>query len=156
MERRRGDISSVARSYTRKFRWYDKCVYCGDTAHELDHVFPVSKSSQLDLSRPNVRRELGQGLSIVPACTECNRIAGNRPFTLISEKRRYIQNRLKEKHKKLLHGVVWDLDELEDMGPNMKRYILESMGLRWTLVQRVMWPHAPKTLMALETSIRGH
>lgn len=142
-------------NYSRKFRWCDKCVYCGDQSYELDHVFPVSLAAQLDLSRPNVRKEIGQGLSLVPACAECNRTAGNRPFTLIREKRQFIQARLKKKHKKLLKGVVWDVDEIEDMGPNMKRYIMESMALRWTLVQRVMWPYAPKTLMGLEAAVGG-
>lgn len=153
MNKRRGDVSTVAQFYTRKFRWYNKCVYCGDQAYELDHVFPVVFSSQLDLTRPGVRKELGQGLSVVPSCAECNRLAGKTPFTLIAEKRKYIQGKLRKKHKKLLKGVVWDLDELDGMGPAMRRYIMESMAIRWTLTQRVMWPAAPKTLAAMEAVV---
>lgn len=85
--------------YTKKFKWLKTCVYCGEPAQCLDHVFPLSLSAKLDMHRSVVQDELRGGLYRVPSCNECNGLAGDEPFTSILGKRRFIQARLREKYR---------------------------------------------------------
>lgn len=77
--RRRKDGSIAGLYYTKKFRWLNTCVYCGQPATCKDHVFPLHISAKLNMQSDRVRFELKGGLYIVPCCTSCNQIAGGKP-----------------------------------------------------------------------------
>lgn len=61
------------------------CIYCGDPANEVDHIFPYSYSL-------NDREE-----NLVASCSICNRIAGDKVFDGLIEKQTYI---LEERKKR--------------------------------------------------------
>ena len=54
------------------------CQYCGDRAHQADHVIP-RKAGGYDLPE-----------NLVAACSSCNRIAGNNRFPSFEEKKAWI------------------------------------------------------------------
>lgn len=109
--------------YRKKFRWVNFCIYCGQKAQCLDHVFPLCFASMFDLQRPNVRKQFFQGLNLVPSCNECNALAGKNLFYSIKEKRKFIKTKLRKKYKRHSKNVVWDDDEIKELGFNLRKFI---------------------------------
>lgn len=139
---RQNVLRQVSGFYRVKFRWFRQCVYCGRPATQRDHVLPVTVAASLSLHRPGVRKELGQGLSTVPACGECNRFASNKPFRWIREKRAYIQSRLKDKYAEKVRATLWDDEELEELGPSLRSLILSNLQKHADLELRLTWPNS--------------
>jgi hypothetical protein len=110
-------------------------------ATTLDHVFPVALAAGLQLSRPGVRRALGQGLSCVPACAECNTIGGAMPFNSIKAKRNFIQTKLRKRLAADLQLPDWEPDELEEMGHAMRLFCQKGTRARLRATMRCNWPH---------------
>ena len=54
------------------------CRYCGAYAHQADHVIPRKRGGLDALS------------NLVACCSSCNRVAGNREFKTIEQKKRWI------------------------------------------------------------------
>ena len=140
MLRRDYEKNGTESHYKRKFKWVSFCVYCGEPAGTLDHVFPISLASKLNLNRAGVRRELFQGLSKVPCCLECNVVACDKPFVSILEKRRHIQKTLKKRYRKLLKTPDWDKEELSQVGYALRMDIKGALEKRNRVERRVMWP----------------
>lgn len=132
--------------YQYKFRWYKWCVYCGCQAQEIDHVYPVSLIRNLDTTNPRVFRHLRHVLYMVPACSDCNRIAGNKPFLHIKEKRAWIQKEISRKYKKILRCRIWDEEELSEVKGNVRREIIKAMRNRLILEHRISYPHYKTTV----------
>lgn len=122
--------------YKRKFRWLKMCIYCGETATCEDHVFPLSRAINLECWRPSVKEFLKQGLNLVPACDECNRLASDKPFRYIREKRRYIQAKLKKKYK-VTKQVIWDDEEILELKGNLRRYVIRNQNNRHFIDRRI-------------------
>lgn len=131
--------------YKKKFRWVNYCIYCGQPKECLDHVFPLSLASGLDLSRPSVKKELFQGLNMVPSCNSCNNLAIDKPFNKIKEKRRYIQKRIEKRYLKKLRTVIWSEEELKEVGPRLRADIKKMIANRIVLENRVLFPASSKT-----------
>lgn len=139
--KRHRDIKDTRRYYKTKFKWYNFCVYCGQPQDCLDHVFPVSAAAGLDLNRPGVIAELGQGLNLVPCCNSCNHIASDKRFTNIRLKREYIQHRIYELNSKYLRTVEWSEDELVELGFNMRQQIAQMQHNRKVIENRINYPY---------------
>ena len=151
MSDRRMDKKSCSGFYRLKFRKFSNCIYCGNPKQALDHVYPLSLAVSLEIWRPLVRVELKQGLNLVPSCNECYTLASNMPFTLIREKRRYIQKRLREKYLNKIQKVVWEEDEIQQLGRTLRTYVSHAQTTKKSLELRIHYP-------ALEriSDIRNH
>jgi ribosomal protein S27AE len=110
-----------ALSYLRR---HSLCAYCGEYASDVEHVIP--KITAL----PTLT---------VPACRECNILAGKRVFSCFEHKKEFIQDKLKTRYRKLLSLPEWDAEEIAEMGPGLRRYIEESQIFREQVKQRVEW-----------------
>lgn len=95
----------------------------------------------LECWRPNVRFTLKQGLNLVPACDECNGLAGNKPFRFIKEKRRYIQAKLKKKYRMSSRQIVWDDEEILELNGNLRRYVMLHQNKRHLIDRRITFPY---------------
>lgn len=126
--------------YRTKFEWFRQCIYCGEPAHGVDHVWPIIRCVGLELARPSVRREMKQGLNRVPCCAECNLLAGARPFRLIREKRAFIHALIARKYKRLCTSIIWDEDDLQDIGRNLRSKIVADMNKAIEIRRRLAWP----------------
>lgn len=113
------------------------CVYCGAMATTKDHFVPVSVVASLMSVGVNV-----SGKFLVPACGECNSIAGDRIFVSIGAKRRYIQNRLSEKYNKLLNMPNWSDSELAELGYSMRSSVLAGLAQREYIRHRIRWKNS--------------
>lgn len=127
-------------AYTLKFRWLMRCVYCGMPADTRDHVFPVCRAVTLDLRRPGVRKALGQGLNTVPACRECNSVAGSHPFTSIRAKRDFIQEKLRKRLSADLLMPDWDEAEIAELSYSMRMHVRRGQRAQARASMRCNWP----------------
>jgi 5-methylcytosine-specific restriction endonuclease McrA len=85
-----------------------KCYYCSLPAKAMDHVLPVSLARLMPYFE--FSSEL---LQLVPCCTRCNSIAGNKFFASISAKRKYILERICELRVRAQYAeVLSKLDKL--------------------------------------------
>lgn len=82
------------------------CYYCTQPAQAYDHVLPISIARLLPYF--NFGQEL---LQLVPVCTRCNSIAGNRFFVCLSAKKKYITDRILELRIRSRYAKV--IEELE-------------------------------------------
>jgi len=117
----------------------EPCIYCGQRANSRDHVIPKRMREVLELRYgPNWGRFFDVP-NTVPACLECNQIAGAKLFPTISAKRRYIQKRLEVKYKKLLEAPDWEDDEISELGYSLKIYIQNIQIAKDIMRERLLW-----------------
>jgi 5-methylcytosine-specific restriction endonuclease McrA len=83
-----------------------KCFYCLAPAKAFDHVLPQSLAKLLPYF--NFPSEL---LKLVPCCTKCNSIAGNRFFITLAAKKKFILTRINELKVRSTYAEV--IDRLE-------------------------------------------
>ena len=126
------------------------CVYCGQRANSLDHFVPYSVAIVLMEFLP-----IG-GKYLLPACRECNSIAGDKVFYTVNEKRSYIQGRLKEKYSLIYDIPEWTESELEEMGYNLQTYIRSSLGSRQWIEDRIKWRNKDNPSYVKIATIRSH
>jgi len=118
------------------------CSYCGDIADTKDHVFPLRWADN---------QEKGQ-MIIVPACLSCNTMAGSRKFSDIYEKLVWLHERIKRKHKAVLHMPDWTQEELQEVSPEMQEYIQGQLNLRERILERVVW--GKEVIKKVERNVR--
>jgi len=90
-----------------------------------------------------VRKHLHFALYIVPCCHHCNLIASNEVFYNILEKRKYIQNKIRTKYINKLKTVLWDDEEVDELGYNMKSEVKKMLQERYLLESRINYPKPP-------------
>ena len=97
-----------------------RCVYCGSPFDVCrDHVIPTS------YLRTKRRYE---GDWLVPACRECNSTLGDRLIFNVPDRACYILGQVQRTKAKYLNSVVWDEEELTELGHNLRTYV-ESFQL---------------------------
>jgi len=67
---------------------------------------------------------------LIPACNECNHIAGAKLFKSFGAKRKHIQKELRRKYAKLLAAPAWTENELNALGRELQERV------RWLLIQK--------------------
>jgi hypothetical protein len=98
------------------------CAYCGELAEEVEHVQP--RRNRLETWT-------------VPACKECNRLAGGRVFPGFYEKREYIRLAIRKKYSKELSMPEWDQEELGTVKGRLREKIEASLAAREVTKQRL-------------------
>lgn len=96
------------------------CFYCGESSTDVEHVVP---------------RRCELPTWTVPACHECNGIAGSKLFDGVLEKAEFIRERRRKKYRKLLKTPVWEEDELEELSTKLAHTVR-------------MWTNAKKSIQA--------
>jgi hypothetical protein len=104
-----------------------ECIYCGDIARDRDHVIPHSLTD--DIKRTWFSNE------VVPACKDCNMFLFNKALFTIADRAAAIVKRLKRKISKL--GPEWKQEELDALGPTLKRYVVSQQLNRRLLHSRL-------------------
>lgn len=98
------------------------CAYCGEYGSEAEHVVP--KHLELDTWT-------------ILACSDCNNIAGGAPLFTFRDKRDHIRAGIRKRHGKLLRMPDWTDDEIDDLGPAMRRSVLAHARAREIVLQRL-------------------
>lgn len=104
------------------------CFYCGELATEDEHVVP---------------RRCQTETWIVRSCKECNSMAGGEPFASVVDKIVYIRDKRRKKYSRLLSIPEWTLEEIEEMGHNMRVAIKASMIAKEVVTSQLSWAPIP-------------
>lgn len=110
---------------------WSHCFYCGLPADTMDHVIPISHLAAL-LDAGFIKYS-----QIVPACQECNCLAGSNVFEDFFEKRAYVRTRLQKRYKDLLKMPYWFPEQIAEMGPNMAKRLRADMIRQQELFSRL-------------------
>ena len=116
-----------------------KCVYCGEDADTKDHVVPVSYYFNGKRTGRHLTADFGEE-NLVDCCRECNCMANNKVFDNIQAKREYIQERIKEKYKKVVNMPFWSDDEIKELGQTLRKEVkIQQLARKWIL-NRINFP----------------
>ncbi len=108
------------------------CAYCGVPADTVDHV-------------PNLSYRMAMGKTACPdcwlvdCCRECNSLLANSILTTFTGRRGYIAKRLRRKYAAILRMPKWTLEELGEMGYNLRVKIENSDDLADYIRRRISY-----------------
>lgn len=112
------------------------CYYCGEVATSEDHAYPLIALSTIygleDLPSPYL-------LVVVPACHECNLLLSSKVFPSMARRKRYVKQRLRQRHKQLLALPDWHPQELLTLSPRLREYVELGIWQRENLEKRLSW-----------------
>lgn len=115
--------------------WGTPCCYCGEPATSEDHVFPIAALTKLGFAMAN--RIPLDILRIVPACLECNMLAGDTVFFTFEEKCLYVKDRIAHRYGPAVEAPTWDQEELAELGGRLHDYVADSQRIRETVFARL-------------------
>lgn len=131
------------------------CVYCGRPGTTLDHVTPVSFVAPALAA--GVRFSDGS-LWKVPACPECNSMAGSMVFRSFDTKRSWLHDAIRRKYAKELRVPDWTEEELAELGGKTRREVRVAGRIAELTRQRLNWDSPVvrvETVYALAQGDRG-
>jgi hypothetical protein len=108
------------------------CTYCGDIADTLDHVIPHSYTRKSAKEKRKYARE-----HCVPCCRECNSLLGNKLFCTVWARAEYLKKKYEKRYKKILSLPDWQVEDMDDMGHNMRQIIESSQRDKVDTLRRV-------------------
>lgn len=113
----------------------DRCTYCGTLSEiEREHVIPASYFGR--------RTNDDTKQWIVPACKDCNRLAGSATFFSIPEKAAYIVKRYKRRYSKALKVPLWTEQELKEISYKLRVRIEAAQEIKALLHRRLQYAEA--------------
>lgn len=99
-----------------------ECVYCGILASEKEHVIPKAYLRNVkDLFLLGFGVDVPEEI-IVPACKECNMIAGAKVFPSFRAKKSFIREQLLIRYKKFRTFNPWTDEELGELSGRLKEH----------------------------------
>ncbi len=112
-----------------------ECAYCGWTGDTRDHVPALST---FWLGSRQMSKKSGQNWKkTVPCCRECNSLLGAFPSSNLRERADHLIEQYEKRYKKLLSQPVWGEEELETLGPSIKKYVLAKSVERQRIIDRM-------------------
>lgn len=115
----------------------------------MDHFVPLSIQNSLR----HVPHKPFERL-LIPACKECNFLAGAKVFDSIIHKRRYIQDRLRNRYSGLLDMPEWTETELCELGRGLREYVTYGKIEREWVSRRLKWTNKDNRASASIVKIR--
>ena len=118
--------------------YYDftPCTYCGLPATDREHVIPKTHAAviaEMGLVKP-------QHFLVVPACKECNILAGRHVFPTITEKHAYLHRILRKRYQKYLDIPVWTEEKFREMSKGLIGMIRRRIAIQAITKRRLLWP----------------
>ena len=108
------------------------CHYCGAPATTKDHIIPISYNYN---GRPNNAN--AKGGKTVDCCRECNSLLGAKALFTIEERAHELAECLERRYKKELNAPVWADEDLEELGPNLRKQVEAKQFLRLEILERL-------------------
>jgi hypothetical protein len=103
------------------------CVYCGEWATQDEHFPPAT------YSREGV---------LLPACSECNGIAGTNWATDFAARSAFVRDQLRFKYRHVLGTPEWANWELKELDYGLRRKVEKWQELRKITLKRIAWDAA--------------
>jgi hypothetical protein len=103
----------------------DRCIYCGEAATCRDHFPPYSVEPVKGWLLPN--------------CTECNLLAGDRHPYSFKKRATYVRDMLAHRYKRLLETPIIDDCELAQFGESLRSTLIEQNAQIRAAKWRIGW-----------------
>lgn len=110
----------------------DYCFYCGDFAEHRDHLVPHSFECV-------ILKRTFQNVEIVMACAECNIALGNRLFSTVAGRIKFLIRYLTKRYKLSRPCRQWDDEEIAALGYALRTWIVASQRARESAAERVLY-----------------
>lgn len=110
------------------------CVYCGATGETEDHIPALDWIDCLGAAH---FLEKGISLWIIWSCLECNLLLSTKNLFTIEERKAYLVTKYLRRYKEYLGGSSWTKEELEDVGPSLKRMLEEKVKTQEHILARM-------------------
>jgi hypothetical protein len=78
--------------------------------------------------------------AVVPACGECNSLLGDALCFDVKERREFVQDKLRRKHRQRLLVKDFAEADLGEMGPTLLSSYRQARVERDVLIRRLEWP----------------
>ena len=117
------------------------CHYCGMPATSEDHVVPraIIKTYE-SIADPELLASLKRHRTlVVPACGECNSVAGATIQKTLEDRKRFIKAKLRKRHRKVLNMPDWSDEEIAELGPELQQHIRANQELKNVIKRRLAW-----------------
>jgi len=75
----------------------------------------------------------------VPSCRECNGLAGASYQPTLTERKKYIKDKLRHRYRKIIEMPEWEEAEIEELGRALKTHVLVGIEQRKLILQRLAW-----------------
>lgn len=131
------------------------CYYCGSPADTIDHVVPrsllvsITDSGVDELTAAAMKRSRRM---TVPACRECNGLAGAKFHETLAERAEFVRTRLGQRYRKALAMPDWSATELAELAPGLRGYVIAGLIERDLLRRRLRY--RAKGLTPIAPSVR--
>lgn len=143
------------KQFAERCRENRSCVYCGCLSSCEEHFLPYSWNAgtrRRGSERGGVHSYLG---NLVPSCSECNGIKSDKVFDTLDDAREYVHKRLSKKYRRILKTPPWSEDELNDLGPNLRKEVKLRLKAKKWVEDRLGWPNVePDSLKQAEEIIK--
>lgn len=98
---------------------WSKCIYCGLSATLYDHCPPISKIENI-----NIKKFIKDGneFLLYPSCKDCNSFLNASMNIDLFERMNFLFDKYTEKANH--YDNLWDKNEIEQLGPNLKSIVL--------------------------------
>jgi hypothetical protein len=131
------------------------CYYCGLPADTVDHVIPKTIIGAVQRSGDEILADAIANKSrrlTVPACRECNGLAGWKYHETLSERTEYVRGRLAQKHRKALATPDWTPRELFGLSAALRRRVIASLWERDLTRRRLRYRGAGLTPASFDST----
>jgi hypothetical protein len=112
-----------------------ECIYCGSPATERDHVIPHAIVN-VALSSGEYPKRSFEDTEVVPACRDCNASLHSKMLLTIADRAAWQAKRLERKLDRT-EKRAWTTQELEELGPTLRVYVIEKQRHKANLEQRL-------------------
>lgn len=132
------------------------CAYCGEYAEHEEHLVPYSFIAARNT--PESPQD-NWWTWILPSCAQCNYVAADQLFASAWEKRSYIRERLKAKYSDAFVQESWSEDEIDELGPALRQFVVASQAVNETARERVQYSGPmPRSVgsPSLQIAVRSH
>jgi len=102
-----------------------RCIYCGEPADSHDH-FPPRYLTQ------------DQGF-LLPCCRSCNELAGISFPYVFWNRYWFVKEKIKRKYWAILTMPEWDEEDIEILGPNLRKEIGRCLKIKAVTKRRLAW-----------------
>lgn len=109
---------------------YGKCTYCGGNPECREHVIPVSYMSIFRSYDPEKNW-------IVPACNECNSLAGASVVFSIPEKAKLVLGKFKKRYSKFINQPEWTQEELNEVSYSIREMVWGAMVAKRVAIEKL-------------------
>lgn len=113
-----------------------KCIYCGETPSEIDHVPALSWLYALGCG---YFEQKGYPVVTVPACKRCNSWLSDKPYHTIRQRKGYIASKLRALFDRIQASPKWTDEEIAEMGRSFKIPLRDRENMRQYGLRRLEW-----------------